>query len=116
MKYILTEKEAFMNSTLKLLFGELNKYWCNSNSLERTMGNPVYSNVQKKILNEIAAMSTQTVIGFIDELSDAHINQIVPIVEDIIKLHPQTKHIFKSINEERNIYCLDNELKTLGII
>ena len=105
-----------MNNKLKLLFAELNKYWCAIDSSNANVDNSSYSIIQQKIFEEIKEMNTQMVIGLIDELSDIQINQIIPILEDIIKLHPQTKHIFKSINEEWNIYCLDNELKTLGII
>jgi PhoPQ-activated pathogenicity-related protein len=105
-----------MNNKLKLLFAELNKYWCAIDSYQINADNTGYNIIQQKIFDEIKGMSSQMVIGLIDELSDIQINQIIPIVEDIIKLHPQTKHIFKSINEEWNIYCLDNELKTLGII
>lgn len=101
-----------MNDKFRLYFSQLNEYWCS----DKGINNPGYSVIQKKILTEITCMSSQSVIGLIDELTDIQINQIIPIVEDIIRIHPQTKFIFKNINGERNIFCLDNELRTLGLI
>ena len=105
-----------MNNKLKLLFAELNKYWCAIDSSNANVDNSGYSIIQQKIFEEIKEMNTQMVIGLIDELSDIQINQIIPMVEEIIKVHPKTKYVFKNINEERNIYCLNNELKSLGLI
>ena len=105
-----------MNNKLKLLFSELNKYWCSTPSSSINANNSDYASIQQKILAELKGMTSQMAIGVIDELSDAQINQIITIVEDIIKVHPQTKYVFKNINEERNIYCLNNELKSLGLI
>ena len=105
-----------MDIKLKLLFKQLNEYrsvGISSDAYEKTSG---YFDTQKKILAEISSMSSEETIGLIDELSDTQIKQIVPLVEYIIKIHPQTRFVFKNINEERNIYCLDNELKTLGLV
>ena len=105
-----------MNIKLKLLFKQLNEYrsvGISSDAYEKTSD---YFDIQKKVLAEISAMSSEGAIGLIDELSDTQIKQIIPLIEYIIKIHPQTRFVFKNINEERNIYCLDNELKTLGLI
>ena len=61
-------------------------------------------------------MSEVDAVKLINELTDSQINQIITIVEYIIKIHPQTVHSFKSINRERNIYCLNDELKLLKLI
>ena len=97
-----------MENTLKILFGELNWYWCNTKVPEKNFENSEYINIQKQILEEIAKMDVNETIKLIDELSDAQINQIVSVIEYIIMIHPETKHIFKRINEERNIYSLNN--------
>ena len=105
-----------MNIKLKLLFKQLNEYRSAGALPDTYTKTSDYFDIQKKVLAEISAMSSEEAIGLIDELSDTQIKQIVPLVEYIIKIHPQTRFVFKNINEERNIYCLDNELKTLGLI
>ena len=101
-----------MDINLKLLFKKLEEY----RSADTNIKTSEYYDIQKKILEEISSMSSEKVIGLIDELSDTQIKQITPFIEYIIRIHPQTRFVFVNINEERNIYCLDNELKTLGLV
>ena len=61
-------------------------------------------------------MTAVDAVKLINELSDSQIIQIVAIIEEIINAHPQTVHSFRSINKERNIYWLNDELKLLKLI
>lgn len=105
-----------MNYKIKNLFEELDKYWYMSDAPERQGECVGCANVQQEILSEIKQMETIAVIHLIDALADRQINQIITIVEEIIEAHPQTLRIFRSINEERKIYWLNDELKLLGLI
>ena len=105
-----------MNDTIKDLFEQLNKYWYMSDVPERQGECVGCANVQQEILSEIKQMETVEVIHLIDGLTDRQINQLITIVEEIIEAHPQTLRVFKSINEERKLYWLNDELKLLGLI
>lgn len=104
-----------MNAKIKGLFDELNTYWFMSGTGYEGE-NPGCYNLQLQILNEIKQMEVVDVVKLINELSDSQINQIIAIVEEIIEAHPQTVHSFRMINNERNIYWLNDELKLLGLI
>lgn len=104
-----------MNDTIKNLFEELNTYWFMSGTGYEGE-NPGCYDIQLQILNEIKQMDVVDIVKLINELSDSQINQIISIVEEIIEAHPQTVHSFRMINNERNIYWLNDELKLLGLI
>lgn len=104
-----------MNAQLKALFEQLNTYWFMSGTGYEGE-NPGCYDLQLEILNEIKQMEVVEVVKLINELSDSQINQIISIVEEIIEAHPQTVHSFRMINNERNTYWLNDELKLLGLI
>ena len=105
-----------MNTKLETLFGNLNEYWGKADRIEHQGEHPGCSIVQQEILDEIRMMSEVDAVKLINELTDTQINQIITIVEDIIRFHPQSVHSFRSINRERNIYWLNDELKLLKLI
>lgn len=105
-----------MNSKMKLLFENLNEYWGKSDRVELQGEHPGCGIIQQEILEEIRIMSEVDAVKLINELTDSQINQVITIVEDIIRIHPQTIHSFRSINRERNIYWLNDELKLLKLI
>lgn len=105
-----------MNKRLQSLFETLDKYWGKADRIEHHGEHPGCRIVQQEILDEIRMMSEIDAVKLINELTDSQINQIVTIVEEIIRLHPQTIHSFRSINRERNIYWLNDELKLLELI
>lgn len=104
-----------MNAKIKGLFEQLNTYWFMSGAGYEGE-NPGCYDIQLQILNEIKQMEVADVVKLINELSDSQINQIIAIVEEIIEAHPQTVHSFRIINNERNIYWLNDELKLLKLI
>lgn len=104
-----------MNIKTKNLFEQLNTYWFMSGTGYEGE-NPGCYDIQLQILNEIKQMEVVDVVKLINELTDNQINQIIAIVEEIIEAHPQTVHSFRMINNERNIYWLNDELKLLGLI
>ena len=105
-----------MNTRLKQLFNELNEYWGKADKQELQGEHPGCSIIQEKILKEIQLMSSVDAVKLINELTDSQINQIIAILEEIIILHPQVVHSLRSINRERKIYWLNDELKLLGLI
>lgn len=105
-----------MNKRLQSLFETLDKYWGNADRIEHHGEHPGCGIVQQEILDEIRMMSEVDAVKLINELTDTQINQIITIVEEIIRFHPQSVHSFRSINRERNIYWLNDELKLLKII
>jgi len=104
-----------MNAKIKDLFEQLNTYWFMS-GVGYEGENPGCYDVQLEILNQIKQMNDVDVVKLINQLSDSQINQIIAIVEEIIEAHPQTVHSFRMINNERNIFWLNDELKLLGLI
>lgn len=105
-----------MNKQLQGLFETLNEYWGKADRVKHQGEHPGCGFVQQKILEEICMMSEVDAIKLINELTDSQINQIIAILEEIIRYHPQTVHSFRSINRERNIYWLNDELRLLGLI
>lgn len=104
-----------MNAKIRTLFEELNTFWFMS-GIGYEGENPGCYDIQLQILNEIKQMDIVDVVKLINELSDSQINQIISIVEEIIETHPQTVHSFRMINNERNIYWLNDELKLLDLL
>lgn len=105
-----------MNTRLKQLFDELNEYWGKADKQEFQGEHPGCSIIQKEILEEIQLMSAVDAVKLVNELTDSQINQIIAILEEIIILQPQVVHSLRSINRERKIYWLNDELKLLGLI
>ena len=105
-----------MNTKLQSLFEQLNEYWCKADRQELQGEHPRCSTIQQEILEEIRLMSSVDTVKLINELTDGQINQIIAILEEIIVLHPQVIHSLRSINRERKIYWLNDELKLLGLI
>lgn len=105
-----------MNATLKLLFDQLSEYWGKADRREHQGEHPGCGIMQQKILDEIRVMSPVDAVKLINELTDSQINQMIAILEEIISIHPQTVHSLRSINRERKIYWLNDELKLLGLI
>lgn len=105
-----------MNVKIKSLFNQLNEYWGKSDKQEHQGEHPGCSVVQQEILEEIRLLSSVDAVKLINELTDSQINQIIAIIEEIIILHPQVVHSLRSINRERKIYWLNDELKLLGLI
>lgn len=60
-------------------------------------------------------MDTNDVIALLNELIDEQVNQVTFIVEEIIDEFPYTANTFVSINSERDILWLNDELKILGL-
>jgi hypothetical protein len=104
-----------MKAEIKKLFEQLNAYWFMSGTGYEGE-NPGCYELQLQILNEIKQMEVVDAVKLINELSDSQINQIIVIVEEIIDAHPQTVHSFRMINNERNIYWLNDELRLLGFV
>lgn len=101
-----------MNNNVKVLFDNLNEYWGKPDKqLALSCGD-----IQQKILGEIRVMCSDDVVKLINELTDAQINQIIAILEEIIILHPQTIPSLRCINRERKIYLLNDELRFLKLI
>jgi len=105
-----------MNKRLQSLFETLDKYWGKADRIEHQGEHPGCGIIQQQILGEIRNMTAVDAVKLINELSDSQIIQIVAIIEEIINAHPQTVHSFRSINKERNIYWLNDELKLLKLI
>lgn len=105
-----------MNAKIKSLFEQLNEYWGKADKQEHQGEHPGCDITQHQILEEFRLMSSVDVVKLINELTDCQINQIIAILEEIIVLHPQVVHSLRSINRERNIYWLNDELKLLGLI
>lgn len=105
-----------MNTKLQSLFEQLNEYWGKVDRQELQGEHPGCSTIQQEILEEIRLMSSVDTVKLINELTDGQINQIIAILEEIIVLHPQVVHSLRSINRERKIYWLNDELKLLGLI
>jgi len=105
-----------MNCRLKALFNDLNEYWGKADKQELQGEHPGCSVIQQEILEEIRLLSSIDAVKLINELTDSQINQIIAILEEIIILHPQVVHSLRSINRERKIYWLNDELKLLGLI
>ena len=105
-----------MNTRLRMLFNQLNEYWGKADKQELQGEHPGCSVIQQEILEEIRMMSSVDTVKLINELTDSQINQIIAILEEIIILHPQVVHSLRSINRERKIYWLNDELKLLGLI
>lgn len=105
-----------MNSKMRLLFENLNEYWGKADRVELQGEHTGCGIIQQGILEEISMMSEVDAVKLINELSDSQINQIIVIVEEIIDAHPQTVHSFRMINNERNIYWLNDELRLLGFV
>ena len=105
-----------MNRRLNFLFETLNEYWGKEDKIELQGEHPGCAVVQQEILNEIRLMSSVDVVKIINELTDSQINQIIAILEEIVELHPQVVHSLRSINRERKIYWLNDELKILGLL
>ena len=105
-----------MNVKIKSLFNQLNEYWGKADKQEFQGEHPGCSVIQQEILEEIRLMSSVDAVKLINELTDTQINQIVAVLEEIISIHPQVVHSLRSINRERKIYWLNDELKLLGLI
>ena len=105
-----------MNKRLQDLFDRLNKCWGKTSKSELHSEVQDCSSIQQEILEEIRFMRSSDVVQLINDLTDSQINQIITIIEDIINFHPQVIHSLKSINRERNIYCLNYELKMLNLL
>ncbi len=105
-----------MNLNLELLFEQLNEYWGKADRSDHQGEHPGCNLTQQRILDEIRVMSSVDAVKLINELTDSQINQIIAILEEIINIHPQTVHSLRSINRERKIYWLNDELKLLGLI
>ena len=105
-----------MNCRLKALFNDLNEYWGKADKQELQGEHPGCSSIQQEILEEICLMSSVDAVKLVNELTDSQINQIIAILEEIIILHPQVVHSLRSINRERKIYWLNDELKLLELI
>lgn len=105
-----------MNKRLKVLFDRLNEYWGKADRQELQGEHPGCSAIQNEILGEFRLMSPTDAVKLINELTDTQINQIVAVLEEIISIHPQVVHSLRSINRERKIYWLNDELKLLGLI
>lgn len=105
-----------MNKRLKILFDKLNEYWGKADRLELQGEHPGCSVIQQEILGEFRILSPVDAVKLINELTDTQINQIVAVLEEIISIHPQVVHSLRSINRERKIYWLNDELKLLGLI
>ena len=105
-----------MNTRLKYLFDKLNEYWGKADKQELQGEHPGCSVIQKEILEEFRILSPVDAVELINELTDTQINQIVAVLEEIISIHPQVVHSLRSINRERKIYWLNDELKLLGLI
>lgn len=105
-----------MNIKLQSLFEQLNEYWGKADRQELQGEHPGCSTIQQELLEEIRLMSSVDTVKLINELTDGQINQIIAILEEIIVLHPQVVHSLRSINRERKIYWLNDELKLLGLI
>lgn len=105
-----------MDNNIKLLFDKLNIFWGKADRVEHQGEHPGCGIIQQQILDKIRNMTAVDAVKLINELSDSQIIQIVAIIEEIINAHPQTVHSFRSINKERNIYWLNDELKLLKLI
>ena len=105
-----------MNTRLRILFNQLNEYWGKADKQELHGEHPGCSVLQQEILEEIRLLSSVDAVKLINELTDSQINQIIAVLEEIIILHPQVVHSLRSINRERKIYWLNDELKLLGLI
>lgn len=105
-----------MDNNIKLLFDKLNNFWGKADRVEHQGEHPGFGIIQQQILDKIRNMTAVDAVKLINELSDSQIIQIVAIIEEIINAHPQTVHSFRSINKERNIYWLNDELKLLKLI
>lgn len=105
-----------MNAKIESLFNRLNEYWGKADKQELQGEHPGCSIIHQEILNKIRLMSSVDAVKLINELTDSQINQIIAILEEIIVLHPQVVHSLRSINRERKIYWLNDELKLLGLI
>ena len=105
-----------MNVKIKSLFNQLNECWGKADKQELQGEHPGCNVVQQEILEEIRLMSSVDAVKLINELTDSQINQIIAILEEIIILHPQVVHSLRSINRERKIYWINDELKLLGLI
>ena len=105
-----------MDNNIKLFFDKLNTFWVKADRVEHQGEHPGCGIIQQQILDEIRNMTAIDAVKLINELSDSQIIQIVAIIEEIINAHPQTVHSFRSINKERNIYWLNDELKLLKLI
>ena len=105
-----------MDNNIKLLFDKLNNFWGKADRVEHQGEHPGCGIIQQQILDKIRNMTAVDAVKLINELSDSQIIQIVAIIEEIITAHPQTVHSFRSINKERNIYWLNDELKLLELI
>lgn len=105
-----------MNANLKLLFEQLNEYWGKADRQELQGEHHGCSIIQQKILEEFRLMSSVDATKLINELTDTQINQIIAVLEEIIAYHPEVVHSLRSINNERKIYWLNDELKLLGLI
>ena len=105
-----------MDNNIKLLFDKLNDFWGKADRVEHQGEHPGCGIIQQQILDGIRNMTAVDVVKLINELSDSQIIQIVAIIEEIINAHPQTVHSFRSINKDRNIYWLNDELKLLKLI
>lgn len=104
-----------MNKRLKHLFEQLNKSW-NISGPDFKGENPACIDLQNEILNEFKKNDSGDILSIIKKLSDEQIEQITPIVEDIIEIFPDTKTFFIAINSERKIDWLDSELRYLNLI
>ena len=99
-----------MNTRLRVFFNQLNEYWGKAEKQELQGEHPGCNVIQQEILKEIRHMSSIDAVKLINELTDNQINQIIAILEEIIILHPQVVQSLRSINRERKIYWLNDEL------
>ena len=105
-----------MDAKIKSLFNRLNECWGKADKQELQGEHPGCSVLQQEILGEFRLLSPVDAVKLINELTDTQINQIIAVLEEIINLHPQVVHSLRSINRERKIYWLNDELKLLGLI
>ncbi len=103
-----------MNKKLIKLFSKLDTYW-NLSGSEYKGENPACYDIQKEILEELKSLTSNEVSKVLIKLTDEQLNQIISITEEIIEHFPDTAKTFIKINDTRNIECLDNELKLIGI-
>lgn len=104
-----------MSDDLKQLFKRLDFAW-NISGEEFKGENPACGDLLNEILAEIKQLDEKDVISIMEELSDGQIEQITPIIEEIIGNFSNTEKTLIKINMERNIKWLNSELKFLGII
>ena len=105
-----------MDEKLKQLFSDLDRFWNMATAPNLRGEHPGCQIKQTEILEEIKKMSIDNVKTTLYGLTDAQLEQIVSIVEEIINFFPETAETFIEINSKRDVFWLNDELKLLNLV